>query len=95
MLPLVSVAAAAEVLAMTDPNLRFIDRALARREPCLSSLSSEDLHNVLVSLDEEETDTGGAGAPPVRRPPVVAAAPAAPPGGGGPKKKPLMWWEMH
>ena len=89
------LAASAELVAMLDPNLRAIDRALAARAPDLSSLASEDLHDVLMSLDDGETDTGGAGALPPRRPPVVAAAPAAPPGGGGPKKKRPLWWEMH
>lgn len=89
------LAATAELVAMLDPNLRFIDRALAARPEDLSSLASEDLHDVLMSLDEGETDAGGAGAPPRRRPPVAAAAPAAPPGGGNPKKKKPLWREMH
>lgn len=91
---LTGLRASAELVAMLDPNIRFIDRALAARTEDLSSLASEDLHDVLMSLDDGETDTGGAGEPP-RRPPVVAAAPAAPPGGGGPKKKRLMWWEVQ
>lgn len=88
------LAATAELVATHDPNLRWIDRALAAQPVVLSSLSSEDLHDVLVSLDEGETDAGGAGAPPRHRPPVAAAAPAAPPGGGNPKKKKPLW-EMH